>query len=65
MLEGWDYIKATRFSKGGGWDEGIPFMYYVISRCGNIFAKMATGLPITIPIGRNLLIYKGERRPLK
>lgn len=46
MLEGWDYIKATRYSKGGG-IEGVPWKRYVISKYGNIFARIVTGLPLT------------------
>ncbi len=46
MCEGWDYIKATRFSKGGGM-EGVPWKRRFISWCGNIFAKVVTGLPLS------------------
>ena len=46
MLEGYDYIKATRYSKGGG-TAGVPWKRRIISRCGNIFAKAVTGLPLT------------------
>ena len=45
MLEGWDYIKATRYSKGGGVD-GVPMKHYIISRSGNLFAKMISRLPL-------------------
>ena len=45
MLEGWDYIKATRYSKGGG-VKGVPWKRRIISRCGNIFARLVTGLPL-------------------
>ena len=44
MLEGWDYIKATRYSKGGGVD-GVPMKHYIISRSGNLFAKMISRSP--------------------
>ena len=46
MLEGWDYIKATRYSKGGGVD-GVPMKHYIISRSGKLFAKMISRLPLT------------------
>jgi len=46
MLEGWDYIKATRYSKGGR-VEGVPWMHRFISLVGNIIARILCGLPIT------------------
>lgn len=46
MNNGWDYIKATRYSKGGG-TQGVPWKRRVISQCGNLFARVITGLPLT------------------
>ena len=46
MLEGYDYIKASRYIKGGG-VRGVPFKRIIISRLGNIFAKLVTRLPLT------------------
>jgi len=46
MIEGWDYIKATRYSKGGS-VEGVPLKRYLISKYGNLFARIVTGLPLT------------------
>jgi dolichol-phosphate mannosyltransferase len=45
MEEGYDYIKATRFSKGGGY-EGVPWKRRAISRLGNFVGKLITGVPI-------------------
>jgi dolichol-phosphate mannosyltransferase len=45
MQEGWDYIKATRHSKGGGY-HGVPWERRVISRLGNRLAKVISGLPL-------------------
>lgn len=45
MEEGCDYIKATRYSKGGGM-EGVPWKRRVVSRLGNLVGKIITGLPI-------------------
>jgi len=46
MTEGWDYIKGTRKSKGGGYT-GVTWKRRVISRCGNIFARIVTKIPLT------------------
>lgn len=46
MLEGWDYIKATRYSKGGD-VVGVPWKYRLISIVGNAIARNLYGLPLT------------------
>jgi dolichol-phosphate mannosyltransferase len=46
MLQGYDVIKATRYSRGGG-TRDIPFERYIISRVGNIIAKKLFRLPIS------------------
>jgi len=46
MLEGWDYIKATRYARQGG-TKGVPWKRRIISICGNAFARIVTGLPLT------------------
>jgi len=46
MMEGWDYIKTTRFAEGGGY-QGVPWKRRIIARCGNSFARLVTGLPLT------------------
>ena len=46
MAEGYDYIKASRYIKGGG-VKGVPLMRVIISRAGNIFAKFVTRIPLT------------------
>lgn len=46
MEEGWDYIKATRYSKGGG-VEGVPWSHRVVSLVGNYIAGFLYGLPLT------------------
>jgi len=45
MEEGYEVIKATRYSHGGGID-GVPFLRYWISRIGNLIARILFGLPI-------------------
>ncbi|OGL89779.1 hypothetical protein A3I45_04160 [Candidatus Uhrbacteria bacterium RIFCSPLOWO2_02_FULL_53_10] len=45
MHEGYDYIKATRYSYGGGTD-GIPLKAYIISRIGNMIARHLFGVPL-------------------
>ena len=46
MEEGWDYIKATRYSKGGG-VEGVPWSHRIMSLVGNYIAGFLYGLPLT------------------
>ncbi len=46
MEEGWDYIKATRYSKGGG-TQGVPWGHKVMSVIGNHIAGFLFGLPLT------------------
>lgn len=46
MLEGWDYIKATRYARGGG-TVGVPWRYKIISIIGNSFARLLYRLPLT------------------
>ena len=46
MLEGWDYIKAARYSKGGA-VVGVPWMHKSISMVGNTIAKHLYGLPLS------------------
>jgi dolichol-phosphate mannosyltransferase len=46
MEAGDDYIKATRYAKGGGFS-GVPWRRRMVSRAGNLVARLATGLPIT------------------
>ena len=45
MQEGCDYIKATRYSKGGR-AEGVPWQRRVISWVGNIIVRPAFRIPI-------------------
>ncbi len=45
MREGYEYIKATRYSLGGG-VEGVPRKSYLFSRAGNIVARILFGAPI-------------------
>ena len=46
MIEGWDYIKAARYSKGGD-VVGVPWMHRLISIVGNAIARNLYGLPLT------------------
>jgi glycosyltransferase involved in cell wall biosynthesis len=46
MEEGWDYIKATRYSKGGG-VEGVPWSHRIMSLVGNWIAGFLYGLALT------------------
>lgn len=46
MQEGCDYIKATRYSKGGGM-KGVPWKRRLFSRAGNALAGVLFGLPLT------------------
>jgi dolichol-phosphate mannosyltransferase len=41
-----DFVKATRYDKGGS-VEGVPWQRYWISRLGNLLAQTVMGLPIT------------------
>ncbi len=41
-----DFVKATRYDKGGS-VEGVPWQRYWISRMGNLLARLVMGLPIT------------------
>jgi glycosyltransferase involved in cell wall biosynthesis len=45
MRDGWDVIKATRYSKGGG-VQGVPAYRVLISRAGNLLARLLYGLPL-------------------
>lgn len=46
MKESWDYIKATRYSDGGGM-EGVPWIRRLNSMLGNAIARFLYGLPLT------------------
>ena len=46
MKKSVDFIKATRYAKGGG-VEGVPFGRWFVSRAGNLLARMFLGLPLT------------------
>lgn len=46
MLEGWDYIKATRYAKGGR-AIGVPLSHRIISFAGNSLARTLFGLPLS------------------
>jgi dolichol-phosphate mannosyltransferase len=46
MLEGWDYIKTTRYGKGGS-TAGVPRKHRLISTVGNALAQRLYGLPLT------------------
>ena len=41
-----DFVKATRYDKGGSVD-GVSWQRYWISRVGNLIARLMMGLPIT------------------
>ena len=45
MQEGWDYIKATRYTKGGR-VEGVAWRHRVISIVGNFIARNLYGLAL-------------------
>jgi dolichol-phosphate mannosyltransferase len=44
--EGHEYIKATRYSLGGGVD-GVPRSSWLFSRVGNIVARILFGIPLS------------------
>lgn len=46
MRQGVDFIKATRYRLGGGVD-GVPWQRYVISRYGNLLARMVMNIPLS------------------
>ncbi len=46
MAGGADYIKATRYRKGGGMD-GVPLKGRVFSRVGNLLAQILFRVPLT------------------
>ncbi|MCL5407133.1 MAG: glycosyltransferase [Patescibacteria group bacterium] len=46
MEKGTDYIKATRYSNGGG-TKGVPWQRRAVSKVGNILAKIFFRLPLT------------------
>ncbi len=46
MAEGCDYIKATRYRKGGGM-EGVPFKRRMFSRVGNMVGRFLFQLPLS------------------
>ena len=45
MNDGFDVIKASRYSLGGG-SVGVPLKRVIISRLGNLVAKYLYGLPV-------------------
>lgn len=45
MQQGWDLIKASRFSSGGGM-RGVPLKRALVSRLGNIVARLLFGMNI-------------------
>ncbi len=46
MNKGIDFIKATRYAKGGG-VKGVPFNRWIISLIGNMIIKIFFRLPLT------------------
>jgi len=46
MIEGYDYIKATRYAKGGT-TLGVPLRHRILSNMGNRLAKILYGMPLT------------------
>lgn len=46
MIEGYDYIKATRYANGGT-TVGVPLRHRLLSNIGNRLAKMLYGMPLT------------------
>lgn len=47
MMEGWDYIKATRYAKAGGEIQGVPWKRRIIAIVGNGLARAVYRLPLT------------------
>jgi len=45
MQQGIDYIKASRYVRGGGM-AGVPFLRQAVSRAGNAVARVLFGLPL-------------------
>ncbi len=46
MVDGYDYIKATRYAKGST-IVGVPLRHRILSALGNLLAKTLYGLPLT------------------
>lgn len=46
MVDGCDYIKATRYAKGSA-TVGVPLQHRILSAMGNLLAKILYGLPLT------------------
>ena len=46
MVDGCDYIKATRYAKGGA-IVGVPLQHRILSSIGNFIAKILYGIPLT------------------
>ena len=46
MVDGYDYIKATRYAKGSA-IVGVPLQHRILSAMGNLLAKTLYGLPLT------------------
>ena len=46
MVDGYDYIKATRYAKGGA-TVGVPLQHRILSSMGNLLAKILYGIPLT------------------
>lgn len=46
MNEGYDYIKATRYAKGGS-TLGVPFKHRTLSFIGNLLARILYRLPLS------------------
>ena len=46
MVDGCDYVKATRYAKGSA-IIGVPWQHRILSAMGNLLAKILYGLPLT------------------
>jgi len=46
MVDGFDYIKATRYAKMSA-TVGVPWQHRILSAMGNLLAKILYGLPLT------------------